>query len=227
MSPMNLNFTELQQRCQKAKGMYEASCCKYKEEMTQLDPMYDYKIGVYLQSYKYFNNHIAQIRKAVTFSDRVQDQADKIVRDFRQRYKSSTLVGVHIRHGDMAQAHYQKIGYPVVSPDYIKKAISYLSQLYPNCVFVVASDSIEWCKNNVPKGCNLTFLSGNEPAVDMLTLASLDHVITSFGTFSWWIGYLSRGKVVYMKDFIRGNTQIGNLFNPKGKDYVYPGWIPL
>ncbi|KAL8558046.1 hypothetical protein ACOMHN_022939 [Nucella lapillus] len=134
---------------------------------------------------------------------------------------------MHIRHGDTASRQLQREGYPWVSIEYMQRSMGYFSQLYPNCVFVVASDSIGWCQRVFPKDYNVTFLSGNDPAVDMLILASLDHVIIYFGTYSWWIGYLNRGRVVYMKNFIKARSFIANNFNPKGRDYIYPTWIPL
>ncbi|XP_076457487.1 galactoside 2-alpha-L-fucosyltransferase Sec1-like [Babylonia areolata] len=225
--PSTLTRNEVKRRCNE-KHIHENSCCKFKEEMTRMDPASDYKISSYLQSYRYFESQIPAIRKAVVFNDRIQAQANTTLRMLREKYRNSTLVGVHIRHGDMASAQYQKLGYPLATPAYINKSVSYFSQLYPKCAFVVASDSIPWVRDNFPKQhTDVHFLTGNDPAVDMQILASTDHVIISFGTFSWWIGFLNPGKTVYMKDFIRANTVIGNVFNPKGRDYIYPGWIPL
>ncbi|KAL8564586.1 hypothetical protein ACOMHN_032142 [Nucella lapillus] len=223
----NLSFLQLEQRCNTARVMKEDSCCKFKVAMTRLESQYDYRLTQYLQSYRYFDTHQTEIRKAVAFNDRVRTQADRQVKELREKHKTSTLIGVHIRHGDMTSPDLQAMGYPLASPDYIQKSLSYFSDLFPNCVFVVGSDSAQWCIDNFPKRYSLSFLNNNEPAVDMLILASMDHVITSFGSFSWWIGYLNPGKTVYMKDFIRNNTIIGNAFNPEGKDYIYPGWIPL
>ncbi|KAL8616139.1 hypothetical protein ACOMHN_066626 [Nucella lapillus] len=227
VSPAKLTASQLNERCRKARVMGETSCCKYREEMARLDPAHDYRVGTYLQSYRYFHRHFAHIRSALTFNDDIRAQAGRTVRELRQKQPSSTLIGVHIRHGDMTSQRNQKLGYPVASPAYINKSVSYFRQLYPGCAFVVSSDSVAWCRDHFPKGANVTFLTGNPPALDMQILSSLDHVIITFGTFSWWTGYLSGGRVVYMKDFIRANTYIGKAFNPRGRDYILPEWVPL
>ena len=61
----------------------------------------------------------------------------------------------------------------------------------------------------------------------MAVLSSCNHVITSTGTFSWWIGYFSKGIVLYYKSFPRkGFWLINTQFEGMG-DYFLPRWIGL
>ena len=219
------SYTEA--RCAMAKYVSEYNCCTYNDKLTMLDPSQDYEVGLYLQSYRYFDEHKSLIREAITFNDVIQQQTSLIVRHLRHLYRFRVLVGVHIRHGDMALDYNQKLGYPLASVEYIHRALDFYQQLYPRCVFVVASDSVDWCRDHFPGGFHVHYLTGNEAAVDMAILAALDHAVISFGTYSWWVGYLNQGKTVYMKDFIVPGSFVGKLFNPGGKDYIVPGWIPM
>ncbi|XP_076457352.1 galactoside 2-alpha-L-fucosyltransferase Sec1-like [Babylonia areolata] len=222
-----LTASQVVKRCVQGRRLKETTCCTFSENLTRLDPGYDYRVGTYLQSYRYFDKYQPVIREALTFNDDIRLRADAIVKGLRRVHSSSTLVGLHVRRGDIARGWLQERGYPVASPEYLSRSLAYFTRRYTNCVFVVASDDLEWCEQNFPEGYNVRFLVDNEPAVDMSVLISTDHVIITSGTFSWWIGYLNPGTTVYMKDFIKPNTNFARLFRPDGEDYVYPGWIPL
>ncbi|PVD31781.1 hypothetical protein C0Q70_07199 [Pomacea canaliculata] len=114
----------------------------------------------------------------------------------------------------------------MASPGFLKASFTYFQRLFANCTFVIASENTRWCRENTPPGAQVEYLDVHSPAVDMSVLVSMDHVITTFGSYSWWIGYLNEGITVYMKDFIVPGTHIGNMFtNPD--DYIYPGWVPV
>lgn len=222
------NLSDLKTRCARARSAPETSAYRYTEKLAHLDPRYDYEIGTYLLSYRYFEKHQDYIRKAVTFSDAIRNESERFVRQLRQKYNSSTtLVGLHLRRGDQATERNRKNGHPLTTPDFINRSVAYFEKRYPNCVFAVASDSLQWCREHFPKGHKVVFSEKHAPAVDMMILASMDHTVISSGTFSWWVGYFNNGTTVYLKDFIIPNTVIGRLFAPRGEGYIYPGWIPV
>lgn len=218
---------EFESRCDKAKSVGESSCCKYDERLTQLDPNFDYWVGMYLQSWKYFDQHKQRILQALTFSDSIVSTARDVVQQLREKYKNSTLIAVHNRRGDFASEHNRRLGYPTAPPEYFNRSMTYFKSRFSNPVFVVASEDINWCKANFPSGFEVTYLDQRPPAVDMRILSSLDHIVTTFGTFTWWAGYLNPGVTVYMKDFIVPNSFIGNQFEGNGTGYIYPEWIPI
>ena len=59
--------------------------------------------------------------------------------------------------------------------------------------FIVFSDDIEWCKENM--GGNLSF-ADSSPAVDMCTMSSCDIHIIANSSFSWWGAYLAKSNAV-------------------------------
>ncbi|KAK7106191.1 hypothetical protein V1264_017477 [Littorina saxatilis] len=224
----SIDYTQLHARCDKAASVGEKTCCKWEESLTKLDPSKDFTVGLYLQSYRYFDDHQAELRQALTFSDAVRNESSRIVNELRRKYNSSTLVAMHLRRGDLIAEHNQKLGYPLVSEAYVNRSMAYFKALYPDALFVVGSDSPEWCQQKLSSVSHVHCLAPRSAAVDMLTLSSMAHRVVSFGTYSWWVGYLTRARtVVYMKDFLVNGTYIGSCFHPDGRDYFYPGWIPL
>ncbi|KAK7105258.1 galactoside alpha-(1,2)-fucosyltransferase 2-like [Littorina saxatilis] len=224
---ISANSSTFVNRCQKAATVREVSFCKFDDKFTHLYPGHDFTIGTYLVSYKYFEHHELEIRKALTFTDKIRNESSHVVHVLRQKHNTSTLIGVHVRRGDMTSERNIKLGYPQVSPDYLNRSMAFFRSRYPDCVFVVGSNSLQWCKDNVPGGYHVHYLTGHSPAVDMSILSSMDHTIITFWSFSWWVGFLNPGTTVYMKDFIINGTSIGDQFNPGGRDFIYPGWIPL
>ncbi|KAK7106226.1 galactoside alpha-(1,2)-fucosyltransferase 2-like [Littorina saxatilis] len=222
------NYTELHARCDKAASVRQKTCCKWEESLTKLDPSKDFQVGLYLQSYRYFDDHQAEIRQALTFSDAIRNESSRIVNELRRKYSSSTLVSMHLRRGDLTTERNKKLGYPLVSEAFVYRSMAYFKALYPDAVFVVGSDSPEWCQQKLSSVSHVHCLAPRSAAVDMLTLSSMAHRVMSFGTYSWWVGYLTRARtVVYMKDFLVNGTKVGSSYHPGGRDYIYPGWIPL
>lgn len=138
----------------------------------------------------------------------------------------SELYGVHIRQGDFITSGH--LGYSVASKEYIEQAIDYFKTRY-NCTFLIATNGkTDWISSIFSSISNIQYHFTNLKAyVDMAVLSSCDHVITSTGTFSWWIGYFSKGTVLYYKDFPKkGSWLMTTQFEDMG-DYFLPGWIGL
>lgn len=226
--PMRLDgHPDLEKRCSAAKTVFEKSCYKFDSDLLKLDPCVDYRLGSYLQSWRYFDQFQTRIREALTFNQSVRAEAQGIVDAIRAQYSNSTLIGLHVRRGDFEKPMHMRVGYPMAGPDYLNRSVSYFQTRHADSVFVVASENVNWCKANMPAGARVVFLDVHQPEVDLCVLSLTDHIIITFGSFSWWAGYLNPGTTVYMKDFIKSGTQLGKLFNLNGEDYVYPGWIPL
>ena len=139
---------------------------------------------------------------------------------------NTTLIGVHIRQGDFKTLGH--LGYSVASKQYIKHAIDYFKTKY-NCTFIIATNGErDWIRKIFLTISNIHYHFINLSAyVDMAVLSSCENVITSSGTFSWWIGYLSKGTVLYYKDFPKkGSWLIKSQFEDM-YDYFLPEWIGL
>jgi hypothetical protein len=73
----------------------------------------------------------------------------------------------------------------------------YFRQTYENVVFVVASDDQLWCHTHlndrdVDFTLNPQRLPQDNVAIDLAILASCNHTIMSYGTYSFWAAYLKQ-----------------------------------
>ncbi|PVD32101.1 hypothetical protein C0Q70_07529 [Pomacea canaliculata] len=203
----------------------EPACCKFFPGFLELDPKRNYRIGPYLQSWRYFFEHEAEIREVMKFKDSIVTQARKVVDSLRHKH-NRTLTGIHVRRGDYLQAEIW--GYKTAPVQYLLHAMDYVRQRFRDVTFVVASDDVKWCKEQFANTSDVTVLQTNSPpAVDMMILASLDHMIMTVGTYGWWASFLNPGIIVYYRDFVKPGTFLSRHFSPNGTDYYCPTWISL
>lgn len=198
-------------------------CCRYYEATEQLDPQVNWTLHGYLQSWRYFNEAQSFIRETFETKSNFFISAESFTR--LHRLKFTTLVAIHIRRQDMTLQSSIKRGYITPGVDYIFKAMTYFQKTTRGSVlFVVISDDIKWCKNNV-KGENITYSPFHDIGCDVALMSSCDHVIITSGTFGWWGGWLSGGSVVYFAGFPGKGSPVANETN--NKDYYPPNWIGL
>ncbi|XP_076456585.1 galactoside alpha-(1,2)-fucosyltransferase 1-like [Babylonia areolata] len=216
---------EQRKRCHAARVARERVCCQFHNDLLKLDPHRDYQVSRYLQSWKYFEGAEAEVRKALLFKDSVQKRVKGKVEELK-RLSNHTLVGIHIRRGDYLRPGSIRGGYRSPPPDYYLRAMDFMRRRFGKVTFLVAVDNTTWFLESVTLSSDVIMLKRDTPVVDMALLASLDHVIISVGSFSWWVGFLNKGETVYWKDFIAPGTFIGKSYGD-GATYVYPEWIPL
>lgn len=150
-----------------------------------------YYLG-YWQTEKYFKDIRNQILDAFTFPELSSDSLNIGVIN---RIKSENAVSLHVRRGD-----YVKIGNTqgICTIDYYKKALKLMTKKTTPTLFVVFSDDIQWCRENIKD------LSGAVPAVyvdwnkredsyrDMQLMSLCKHNIIANSSFSWWGAWLNQ-----------------------------------
>ena len=178
----------------------------------------------YFQSRKFFENASVEVRKAFTIKQKFTQQA-KAFLDANIPSKNKTIIGIHVRRGDFLNDVEMKLGRVVASSYYFKQAKMYFKRKYKDLVFVVISNDIKWCKENIADN-NTIFSTFKTPIIDMALMTLSHHMITSSGTFSWWCGWFCKGTVIYMKDHPRPGSQVSR--EPKFIEGFYlPSWIGM
>ncbi|VDD97386.1 unnamed protein product [Enterobius vermicularis] len=71
----------------------------------------------------------------------------------------------------------------------------------------------------------INFLPLASREIHMATLAFCNHTIITTTTFSWWIGYLAGGEVLYYKDWPKRNSVLDR--EVVKEDYFLSSWIGL
>lgn len=157
----------------------------YKEERFHYDARFFKKVHDYMnfegyfQSEKYFAHCKNVVQQEFTFHHHIQEEAKK----FLEPVMHKTKVSLHVRRGDYV---HQPNYHPLCGIDYYKEAINNFSD---DEQFVIISDDIEWCKENLP--VKNAIYTNFEPGTDMCIMSMCDHNIIANSTFSWWGAWLN------------------------------------
>ena len=177
----------------------------------------------YLQSWKYFESSSDAVRKAFTIREKYLLEARAFL-DLHTKPRH-VLIGVHIRRGDFVSDYNTGLGYTVADGNYTQKAMDWFRKKSDRCLFVVVSDGIPWCKENI-KGEDVIYSNSTEGIVDMAILSLCHHCIITGGSFGWWGGWLAGGTVIYLTDFPRPGSWLWNNSETMA-DYYPPDWIGM
>ena len=137
-------------------------------------------------------------------------------------------VGIHVRRRDMISKARISMGVIPSPPSYFSDAMKHFSKTHNRVQFIIASDDLHWCQNNI-KGENVVY-SNHGYQLDFAILVSCDHVVISVGTFSWWVGYLCPGTTIYHGVQPPNGTYMAMMYAnnkwipPKGSGN---DWIPV
>ena len=215
----------------------EKKSCSYEERiMTMHTPSVNLELVGFFQSWQYFQKVQMQVKTEFSPSQLVIQKALDFINAAKETYMAThngmepVVIGTHIRRGDMASDRFQKLGYTTVDLNYISSAMQHFQHKYKHTVFLICSDDIIWCEQTIrinKTGSSVVFSKHHDDITDLSILSQSDHLITSTGTFSWWAGWLSKGDVVYYKDFPRNGSKLSDMFSQYKMDYYRPGWKPM
>lgn len=131
----------------------------------------DWDLQGYFQSWIYFFHCDSMIRHYFDFN--------KIPHDG---------VAVHVRRGDYLGK--QNV-HPILSLEYYLEGMSYFNGEN----FVVFSDDMEWCKENL-KGKNISYYNTGNDIRDFKAMCGFSKFIIANSSYSWWAAYLSKDSMV-------------------------------
>jgi len=143
------------------------------------------ELAGFFQSWKYFEGAEQEVRDALRLP-------------YLDSYKD--YISIHVRRGDYVQyAH----SFPPVTMDYINIA---MSGFRSDVKYVVCSDDIQWCRENII-GNNIEYSTGQNEFGDMAIMASCQANIISNSTLAWWAAWLNPnpGKIIVAPSCKRGN----------------------
>ena len=85
----------------------------------------------------------------------------------------------------------------------------------------------EWAVKHVSITPPIEYITTGRIELDMASLASCDHSIITVGSFGWWTGWLTNGKVTYVKWPAKPNSTLIKQYSHDYSDYFYPNWVGL
>jgi len=159
----------------------------------------------YWQSYKYFD-----------------DIRDILLKEFTPKTpivlnKDKTTIGIHVRRGDYYTINKEVHGLDL--SNYYKNAVEYMLNKYKDVQFLVFSDDINWCKNNLK--VESTYMENNTIINDLSLMSQCDHIIMANSTFSWWASWLNTNPdktICTPSKWVNGR---------ENQDFIPPSWIVI
>ncbi|KAJ6654407.1 hypothetical protein lerEdw1_007000 [Lerista edwardsae] len=177
-----------------------------------------------------FYHHIRQeILQEFSFHDHIKEEANQYLLSLREERQDVIFVGVHVRRGDYVRVMPRIWKGVVADRGYLEKAMNYFREKYHNAIFVVTSNGMEWCKQNINDSMGDVYFAGDgresSPGRDFALLAHCNHTIMTIGTFGIWAGYLAGGETVYLANYTLPNSPFLKVFKPSAA--FLPEWIGI
>lgn len=134
------------------------------------------------------------------WKDPYYNSAKELFESIKQPGKE--LVSIHVRRGDyLNHDHFCKL-----DTDYYGKAVEQFIPEIEKYHFVVFSNDIEWCKQNLIEGEMVTFMNQGTDYIDMILMSMCDHNIIANSSFSWWAAFRNTNeskKVLCPENYIK------------------------
>ncbi|XP_013003395.1 galactoside alpha-(1,2)-fucosyltransferase 1 [Cavia porcellus] len=201
------------------------------EEYSHLEDPF-LKLSGYPCSWTFFHHLREQIRSEFTIHDQLREEAQDILRELHQGHVGSqprTFVGVHVRRGDYVQLmpkHWKGV---IGDRSYLQQAMDWFRARYKDPIFVVTSNGMKWCRENMDTSKGDVVFAGNgqenTPGKDFALLTQCNHTIMTIGTFGFWAAYLAGGDTIYLANFTLPNSKFLRIFKPKAA--FLPEWVGI
>ena len=180
-----------------------------------------------MQSWKYFGHVTDDVIESFHFTSAILENVVNFYESIALVYNNepSTFVTVQIRRSDFVKDYAHLIN--GISLNYIANAMRHYHQEFLNPKFIIVSDDISWCKDNLKNlTYNIVFSENHSPCEDLAILASTNHsIITSGSSFGWWGAFLSSGHVTYYPRWLKTGSWYNLHFTEA--DYFLPQWTML
>lgn len=213
--------------------LFYIKCIRYLNNSIYMEQSLQYKsdfwsLGVdrflfgYFQSEKYFKDFEPLIRQDFNY----QPDLSIYDTDVIEALQSTGVTAIQFRRGDYVTnlATNRSIG--VCTMDYYERAINHITSQGNPVRFLVFSDDIEWCRQNVKLG-GAVYVErmGGSPLDDMFLAARCKNIILANSTFSWWCAWLNQNPdkiVIAPKIWFRDS-----VLQEQSHDLIPDSWIRL
>ena len=158
----------------------------------------------------YALNFFLQFRKELMESFQLRSKhrvgVETIVRDIKYCHdRKCTYICVHVRRTDQESWLKRKAKGRLVGKTYIYNAMKIMKSKFSDSVFLIVSDDMNWCKENLQfHEFQIEFIGNmnrKNPITDLGLLMYTNHSILTHGTFGFIGAFLSGGHVIQPTNF--------------------------
>ena len=170
--------------------LYREKDMEYDETVFERDPVY---LTGFFQSEKYFADVKEEVRRRLTFSERVKAELPESGREILKRIEAGPSVSVHVRRGDYLHASHNGMYEGICTLDYYRKAMVQIREKEPEAVFFLFSNDMEWTKEHLAGPDCVPVEGGSEEKgyLDLYLMSRCRHNIIANSSFSWWGAWLN------------------------------------
>ncbi|XP_006160962.1 galactoside 2-alpha-L-fucosyltransferase 2, partial [Tupaia chinensis] len=127
-------------------------------------------------SWTFYHHLRPEILREFTLHDHVREEAQAFLRGVRvSGRRPGTFVGVHVRRGDYVRVMPQVWKGVVADRGYLQQALDWFRARHDNPVFVVTSNGMAWCRENIDASHGDVVFAGDgveaSPAKDFALLS--------------------------------------------------------
>uniref|UniRef100_A0A8C0N8B6 L-Fucosyltransferase n=1 Tax=Canis lupus familiaris TaxID=9615 RepID=A0A8C0N8B6_CANLF len=181
-------------------------------------------------SWTFYHHLRHEILREFTLHDHVREEAQKFLRGLQVNGRQpGTFVGVHVRRGDYVQVMPNVWKGVVADQRYLEQALDWFRTRYNSPIFVVTSNGMAWCRQNINSSRGDVVFAGNgiesSPAKDFALLTQCNHTIMTIGTFGIWAAYLAGGETIYLANYTLPDSPFLKIFKPEAA--FLPEWVGI
>nr|XP_025869581.1 galactoside 2-alpha-L-fucosyltransferase 2 isoform X2 [Vulpes vulpes] len=181
-------------------------------------------------SWTFYHHLRNEILREFTLHDHVREEAQKFLRGLQVNGRQpGTFVGVHVRRGDYVQVMPEVWKGVVADQRYLEQALDWFRTRYNSPIFVVSSNGMAWCRENINSSRGDVVFAGNgiesSPAKDFALLTQCNHTVMTIGTFGIWAAYLAGGETIYLANYTLPDSPFLKIFKPEAA--FLPEWVGI
>ncbi|XP_004710700.1 galactoside alpha-(1,2)-fucosyltransferase 2 [Echinops telfairi] len=181
-------------------------------------------------SWTFYHHLREEILQEFTLHDHVRQEAQTYLQTLQVNgSRPKTFVGVHVRRGDYVQLMPNVWKGVVAGRQYLQRALDWFRARYSSLIFVVTSNGMAWCQENIDASRGDVVFAGNgiegSPAKDFALLTQCNHTIMTIGTFGIWAAYLAGGEVIYLANYTLPDSPFLRIFKPEAT--FLPEWMGI
>ncbi|XP_069494449.1 galactoside alpha-(1,2)-fucosyltransferase 2-like [Ambystoma mexicanum] len=180
-------------------------------------------------SWTFFHHLQDEIRTEFALHDFIDANAKQKLQRLKGSRTNVTFVGVHVRRGDYVLHNPRDWKGVLGDKAYLDQAMGYFRKKYQDPIFVVASNGMPWCKENINASKGDVYFAGDSneasPENDFALLVNCNHTVMTIGSFGWWAGYLAGGEVIYLSNYTGPGSTLPKYLSYK-TTYL-PEWIGI
>jgi hypothetical protein len=175
-------------------------------------PEGNFYVDGFFQSEKYFVHN----RKELLEWFKIPEKIEEIIYTKYSDLLKQKITSIHVRRGDYVR---HPNHHPTQTLEYYRSSINYLKD--KTDLFLVFSDDIEWCKDNL-KLDNIVYIEDERDYIEIYLMSLCYNNIISNSTFSWWGAWLNKNE---NKVVIGPKKWFGSAIQNNTNDILPENWV--